>query len=113
VTVNVLTVGKGSPKLTAANDADQTVRRINARKDREGKPFLEFIAGKATMATLAEMLQLATSRQFQYSFRIRQRRRRQTGDLHRASGRTRAEVGIGEEKMEVLVIDRAEKLTEN
>ena len=61
VTVNVLTAGK-TPKLTAASDSDQPARRINARRDAEGKAFLELIAGKATMATLAEMLQLSTNR---------------------------------------------------
>ena len=123
VTVNVLTVGKGSPKLTAANDADQPARRINARKDQEGKPFLEFIAGKATMATLAEMLQLATSRPvvdrtgITGNFNIRFEYDNDGVAKPTIFTVLQEELGLrlesAKEKMEVLVIDRAEKPSEN
>jgi uncharacterized protein (TIGR03435 family) len=123
VTLNVLTVGKAGPKLTPANDADQSVRRINLRKDAEGKQYLEFVAGKATSTTLAEMLQLATKRPVvdrtgltgQYNVRVEY----DNDGLARPTIFTvlQEELGLrlesAKDKMDVIVIDRAEKPSVN
>src|SRR5262249_37455634 len=123
MTVNVLTVGKAGPKLTAATDSDQPARRINLRRDPEGKQFLELIAGKATMATLAEMLALATNRLVldrtgltgQFNLRVEY----DNDGVAKPTIFTALQETVGlklesaKENIEVLVIDRAEKPSDN
>jgi len=60
----VLTAGKGTPKMTAAGEADQAVRRINLKME-DGKSYGELLLGKGSMADLANMVAGITKVQVQ------------------------------------------------
>jgi len=122
MTVNVLTAGK-SPKLTKADENAPGGRRINLRRSPEGMPFMELVAAKLSMSGLAGMLQLATNRQvidktgIEGDFNIKVEYDNDGVSRPTIFTVLQEELGLKlestKEKMEVLVIDRAEKPSVN